>query len=293
MTRRRIFSSWVLIVLFFTLAQARMDGPQVKSGTAIVIFFSQGDVAFAAESRIVLSGKSIRYRDDACKVRALKNKFIFASAGVNGFEPDSDKNGNAWSAYDEPGKLVDLIPDTTADPVNLLAELWGKSVKQRVDRALAVNPGPMMHFLQVEGGETLTVGMFAGRTKPGQFVMYKAVLNCNCTGQSKYAFLTILPVVLPDHTAAAALGTQEALALWDELGKENSERARMSMDKFAADHVGMRGPKLLGAAAIAGLEFVLKYAQSRDVGGPIDAVEMTSGGDIHWIQRKANCPDQR
>lgn len=293
MTRIRIFSSWVLFLLFFTPAQEQLDDTQVRSGTAIVMLFSKGHIVFAAESRVVLAGKSIRYRDDACKVRAIKNKIIFASAGVNGFEPDPGENGNAWSAYDEPGKLVDQIPDATDDPVNLLAELWGKSVEQRLNRALLVNPGPMMHFLQVEGGETLTVGMFAGRTKQGQVAMYRAVLNCNCAGKSKHAFLTILPVSLPDHRAAIALGSREALALWDELAKEKSERARASTDKFGADHASMRGPELLGAAAVAGLEFVLKYAQSGDIGGPIDAVEMTSGGDIHWIQRKASCPDQR
>jgi hypothetical protein len=50
---------------------------------------------------------------------------------------------------------------------------------------------------------------------------------------------------------------------------------------------------MLDAAAIASLEFVLKYARAGDVGGPIDAVEMTPAGDIHWIQRKANCPEER
>jgi hypothetical protein len=293
MTRRRIFSSWGLLLLFFTPAQKQLDGAQIRGGTAIVMLFSKGDIVFAAESRVVLAGKNIRYRDDACKVRAIKNKFIFASAGVNGFEPDPGENGNAWSAYDEPGQLAGLIPDTADDPVNLLAELWGKSVEQRVNRALVVNPGPMMHFLQVDGGETLTTGTFGGRTRQGKFVMYRAVLDCDCTAKSKHALLTILPVSLPDHRAATVIGTKEALALWDELVNEKSERARVSTDKFGADHAGMRGPDLLGATAVAGLEFVLKYAQSGDIGGPIDAVEMTSSGDIHWIQRKANCPDQR
>jgi hypothetical protein len=287
-----MFGFWVLFLLFFTPAQGQLDGQQTKSGTAIVMLFSKGEIVFAAESRVVLAGKSIHYRDDACKVRAIKNKFIFASAGVNGFEPEPGKAGNAWSAYDEPGKLVDQLPDMD-DAVYGLAELWGKSVEQRLNRALLVNPGPMMHFLQMDGGKKLTTGVFAGRTKQGQFVMYRAVLDCDCTDKTKHAFLTILPVPLPDHRASVVIGTREALALWDELVNEKSDRARASTDKFGADHSSMRGPELLGAAAVAGLEFVLKYAQSEDIGGSIDAIEMNSGGDIYWIQRKANCPEQR
>jgi hypothetical protein len=292
MTRRRFFSSSVLFLLFFTPTQKQLHGTQVRSGTAIAILFSKSQIVFAAESRVVLAGKTIRYRDDACKVRAIKNKFIFASAGVNGFEPDPGEKGNAWSAYDEPGQLVDQLPDMD-DSVYGLAELWGKSVEQRLSRALLVNPGPMMHFLQMDSSKKLTTGVFAGRTKQGQFVMYRAVLDCDCTDKSKHAFLTILPVPLPDHRAAVVIGTREALALWDELTNEKSERARESTDKFGADHASMRGPELLGAVAVAGLEFVLKYAQSGDIGGPIDAIEMNFGGDIHWIQRKANCPEQR
>jgi hypothetical protein len=293
MAKKWMFCSWAVFLLFFTLAQEALNSTQVKSGSAVAMLFSKDIVVFAAESRLVLSGKNIRYRDDGCKVRAVKNKFIFVSGGVSGFEPNPGENGNAWSAYDEPGQLAGLIPDATDDPVHLLAELWGKSVEHRLNRALLVNPGPLMHFLQLDSNETFTTGVFAGRTKLGQLVMYKAVLNCDCGGKTRHAFLTILPIPLPSDSESALMGPKEAMDLWGELIKDKSERARIFTQKFGADHAGMKGPEALGAAAVAGLEFILKYAQVERIGGPIDAVEMTSGGDIQWIQRKANCPDQR
>jgi hypothetical protein len=292
MTRRQTFGSFILFLLLFAPAQSQLDGQQVKSGTAVVIFFSHNYIIFAAESRVVLAGKSISHRDDACKARAISNKFIFASAGVNGFEPESGKNGNAWSAYDEPGNLVDQLPDMD-DPVYGLAGLWGKSLEKQVSRALEVNPGPMMDFLRREGGKTLATGMFAGRTKQGQLVLYKADLNCNCAGNSRRTSLEILPLSLSAGTGGAAIGSQEALDLWDELGKESSERARASLHEFETNRASRSGPKMLEATAVASLEFILKYSRGGDIGGPIDAVELTPAGDIHWIQRKANCPDQR
>lgn len=287
-----MFGACVLFLLLYTPAQDRLDGQQVKAGTAVVMLFSHGYVVFAAESRVIQVGKGTLYHDDACKVHAISNKFIFASAGVNGFEPESGKNGNAWSAYDEPGKLVDQLPDMD-DPVYGLAELWVESLEQHVNRALVVNPEPMMDFLQKEGGEMLSSGMFAGQTKQGQLVIYKAVLNCSCAGNSRRTSHAILPVSLSARTGGGAMGTREALRLLDELRQESSERARASVDQFGRDHAGQGGSKMLGAAAVASLEFVLKYSREEDVGGPIDAVEMTPAGDIHWIQRKSNCPDQR
>jgi hypothetical protein len=287
-----MFGCCILLILVFTPAQDQLDGQQVTTGTAIVVLFSHNYIVFAAESRVVLAGKSLRHRDDACKVRAINNKFIFASAGVNGFEPDPGNAGNAWSAYDEPGKLVDQLPDMD-DPVHGLAELWGKSLEKHVNRALDVNPGAMMDFLRKEGGETLTTGMFAGRTKQGQLVIYKANLNCNCAGPPRRTSLEILPLPLSAGTGGGAIGSQEALDLWSELSKGNSERARASLHQFETDHASGAGPKTLGAAAVTGLEFIVKNAREEGVGGPIDAVEMAPTGDIHWVQRKANCPDQR
>ena len=292
MTRRRMFGSCILFLLVFSPAQEQLDGQQVKTGTAVVILFSHNYIVFAAESRVVLPGKSILHRDNACKIRAINNKFIFASAGVNGFEPEPGKAGNAWSAYDEPGKLIDQLPDMD-DPVHGLAELWGKSLEKHVNRALEVNPASMMDFLRKEGGQTLTTGMFAGRTKQGQLVIYKADLNCNCAGNSRRTSLEILPFPLSPGTGGGAIGSQEALDLWDELGKGNSERAQASLHQLETGDAGRSGPKRLEAIAVSSLEFILQYSRGGDVGGPVDAVEMTPTGDIHWVQRKANCPDQR
>jgi hypothetical protein len=287
-----MFNSCILFLLLFIPAQDQLNSQQVKSGTAVVVLSSHNYIVFAAESRVVLPGKSILHRDDACKVRAISNKFIFASAGVNGFEPEPGKAGNAWSAYDEPGKLVDQLPDMD-DPVYGLAVLWGESLEKHVNRALEVNPGPMMDFLRKEGGQTLTTGMFAGRTKQGQLVIYKADLNCNCAGNSRRTSLEILPFPLSPGIGGGLIGAQEALDLWDELGQEKSERARASLHQLEMGDTGRSGPKKLEAIAVSSLEFILKYSLGGDVGGPIDAVEMTPAGDIHWVQRKANCPDQR
>jgi hypothetical protein len=287
-----MFCFCILFLLVFAPAQDQLDGQQVKSGTAVVVLSSHNYIVFAAESRVVLAGKGTFYSDDACKVRDIRNKFIFASAGVNGFGPEPGKSGNSWSAYDEPGKLVDQLPDMD-DPVYGLTELWSKSLEKHVNRALVVNPDPMLDWLRKEGGETLTTGMFAGRTKQGRLVIYKANLNCNCAGNSRRTSLEILPFPLSAGTDGGLIGSQEASDLWDELGQGKSERARVAFHQLEIGYAGQSGPKKLEAIAVGSLEFILKYSRGGGLGGPIDAVEMTPAGDIHWIQRKANCPDQR
>jgi hypothetical protein len=258
------------------------------------MLYSKHGAIFAAESRVTLTGKSsTSYRDDACKVRAIKNKFIFVAAGAIGFEPEPGQTGHGWSGYDEPGKIADQIPDSAIeDPVKSLAQLWGESMELHLNRALAINPEPTLESMRRENTDELTNAEFAGLTKQGEFVMYRAALSCDCAGKSRRAVLKILPEVLPDRLQAIGMGSKEFSALVEELIADSSERARKSTDEFGANHKGMRGPELLGAAAVSTLEFVLKYAHSEHIGGAIDAVAMSSTGDIRWIQRKANCPDQ-
>jgi len=236
-------------------------------------------------------GKNSGHRDDACKVRAPENRFIFVSAGINGWEPEP--GGSGWSAYDEPGKLVELIPDTADDPVTFLAQLWGEAVQQHLNRALTVNPAPLMRFLDREASETLNTAMFAGRTKQGEFVMVGVNLSCDCVATPKRAVLKILREPLPDESQTIAYGMKPVAPLVKEMIEGNSERARTSMQKFEADHPGVKPSEVLGLTAVGTIEFVRDYAQSEYIGGPVDAVEMRSNGDIRWIQRKANCPDQR
>lgn len=297
-TLSRVFQQmqmWAVVSLFVFCAAITEKEPEygvVRSGTAVVIFYSGERVVFAVESRVAQEGvEGIRYHDDACKVRAINNKFIFVSAGLNGFGPAAGQPGLAWSAYDEPGKLVGQIPDTADDPVKLLAQLWGELLERHVNRGLVVNPDGVKRALDLKGSG-LTSGFFAGRTKQGQLVMYNVFLSCDCGAESKHAVLKVLPVPLPDRGKMITEGPKDARALFGELIEDKSERARAATDQFAANHPGIRPPQFFGAATVSGLEFILKYSSSEEIHGPVDAVEITSSGDVHWIQRKANCPDK-
>jgi hypothetical protein len=38
------------------------------------------------------------------------------------------------------------------------------------------------------------------------------------------------------------------------------------------------------------VELTIKLDDRKTVGGPIDAVQLSRGGDLRWYRRKANCP---
>jgi len=59
----------LLIFALFLLSAEAMS--QIRSGTAIVIFYSKQRVIFAGESRVTLVGKDVSFKDDECKVFAL------------------------------------------------------------------------------------------------------------------------------------------------------------------------------------------------------------------------------
>src|SRR4051812_12440945 len=100
---------WALIAMLFCLTPAQKTA-ELKSGTIVLTFFSKDKAIFAAESRLRLDGtdKTLRYREDGCKVRAIQKKFIFATSGLNAFEHTPD-NEFSWDGYQAPGELVKKV----------------------------------------------------------------------------------------------------------------------------------------------------------------------------------------
>jgi len=261
---------------------------ELKSGTIVLTFFSKDKAIFAAESRLRLkrTDNTVGYSEDGCKVRAIEKRFIFATSGINAFEhiPDSE---NSWDGYQAPSTLANKVPADASDPVKVLVTLWGEWMERHLNDELARNPEPI---LRGKRNDVLTYAMFAGLARQAGLTIYRAQLRCACSGTVKRAVLSIDPVALETSTMGR-FGSEEGADIADELLYRKSERAREEIARWKIQLNGVDKAEQEGAVTVWAAEFVVKYVRSEEIGGPVDAVEMTSDGRIRWIRRKPNCPD--
>jgi hypothetical protein len=276
---------WGLLGLLLCLAPARDTGGP-KSGTIILTFYSNDKVVFATESLIKLTGKSVQYREDGCKIRAIQKKFIFASSGLNAYE-HVPGHGVSWDGYDSPARLVARVPDSAPDPVKALASLWGTWMEEHVTDELTRNPEPI---LRDKKNDVLTYAMFAGPNRQGELVTYRVRLRCDCSAGPKRAVLDI-EQQSPQPGTMGRFGSEEAADIADELLSRKSERARLELAGWKSRLAGMNRAEWESAMTVWAADFVIRNASTKDIGSPVDAVEMSSSGAIRWIQRKPNCPE--
>ena len=276
---------WGLLVLLLCLAPVPHTGGP-KSGTIVLTFYTKEKVVFAAESRLKLTGTSVEYREDACKVRAVQKKFIFATSGLNGYEHVYG-HGVSWDGYGAPARLVDQVPDSAPDPVKALARLWAEWMEEHITDELTRNPGPILRGKKTDA---LNHAMFAGLNRQGEIVMYSVHFRCACSAGPKRAVFEI-EQESPKSGAMGGFGTEEATDVVDELLSRKSERARLEIAGWKTRLAGMSSAEREGAMTVWAADFVIRNTSSKDIGGPVDAVEMSSSGAVRWIQRKPNCPE--
>ncbi len=87
-------------------------------------------------------------------------------------------------------------------------------------------------------------------------------------------------------------GSEEATSVANELLDRKSDRAREEVARWRTQLSALNKAEWEGAMTVWSVDFVLKNVRSGEIGGPVDAVELSSDGRIRWIQRKPNCPDQ-
>jgi hypothetical protein len=96
----------------------------MKTGTAIVVFYSKQRVVLAGESRVVLVGKTVSSRDDECKVSTPSERFLFANSGVAGYDLLPGETGEPWSAQTEASRIAATVAKGATDGVAILAGHW-------------------------------------------------------------------------------------------------------------------------------------------------------------------------
>jgi hypothetical protein len=249
---------------------------QSIGGTVVVIGWSSTKIAVAVDSRgFDDTGK---YRDDICKIVRLDGHSIFTAAGNIIHARDGRALWNAQEAASAAFKQAQTAG--SAPRLSTAARSWGDHMVASINQALASDPSGSM--LMLENNIFLT-GVFTG-FENGSTELYQVEIGFDSdTRQAKEKFY---PERQRRTIHFGALGRNEIV---NEVVADKTRFARAEQRKWAASETNIPARDRDARWAIRLVQLTMMYhPQKADVGGPIDALEITSKG-IRWVERKPGC----
>jgi hypothetical protein len=267
-----------LAVLFLVIARGigADAGAQSVTGTVVVIAWSRTKIVIAVDSRGYDDNE--KYRDDICKIVKLEDHSVFTAAGniIHAYKERAlwDAQKEASNAFKEAQKTHNPRLLKTA------ARSWGDDMVVRINQALKEDPAGSAHMLDKS---IFLTGVFTG-FENGSTVMYQVeIVFDRSTQQAKENFYT-------EHSTATvqfgALGHNEIV---NEVVADKTQFAKVEQRKWTAAErkIPLRDRDVRWAIHL--VKLTMEYhPQKTDIGGPIDALEITRRG-IRWVERKPGC----
>jgi hypothetical protein len=251
-------------------------GSQSFTGTVVVIGWSPTRIVIAVDSRgFDDAGK---HRDDICKIVRLDDHSIFTAAG----NIIHARDGRVlWNAQEEASNSFKEAQRAGSPRLlKTAARNWGEHMVASIDQALAADPSGSM--LMLENNIFLT-GVFAG-FESGSAELYQVEIAFDPnTRQAKQKFY---PERQRRTIRFGALGRNEIV---NEVVANKTSFAKAEQRKWAAAqrNIPVKDNDVCWAIRLVQLT-IAYHPQKADVGGPIDALEITRKG-IRWVERKPGC----
>jgi hypothetical protein len=265
-------------VLFLVIARSlgASVGVQSTSGTVVVIGWSRTKIAIAVDSRGYDDNE--KYRDDICKIVRLGDHSVFTAAGniIHAYKGRAlwDAQKKALYAFKEAQRSNSLRLLRTA------ARSWGDSMVTEIDQALQEDFTGSKHMLEKN---IFLTGVFAG-FENGSTAMYQVEIVFDPASQrAKQNFYT------EHHATTVVFGALGRNEIVNELVADKTNFAKVEERKWATAErkIPLRDRDVRWAIRL--VQLTMEYLpQNADVGGPIDALEITPRG-IRWVERKAGC----
>ena len=265
-------------VLFLVIARSMgaSAGVQSTSGTVVVIGWSRTKIAIAVDSRGYDDNE--KYRDDICKIVRLGDHSVFTAAGniIHAY-----KGRALWDAQKEAlHAFKEAQRGDSSRPLRTAARDWGDSMVARIDQALQEDFTGSKHMLEKN---VFLTGVFAG-FENGATAMYQVEIVFDPASQrAKQNFYT------EHHTTTVVFGALGRNEIVNEVVADKTNFAKVEQRKWttAERKIPLRDRDVRWAIRL--VQLTMEYhPQKADVGGPIDALEITRRG-IRWVERKAGC----
>ncbi|MGB8540077.1 MAG: hypothetical protein WCD49_00435 [Candidatus Acidiferrales bacterium] len=265
-----------LMLLALACSVGAWCGSQSATGTVVVIGWSRTEIVVAVDSRGFDDNE--KYRDDICKIVRLDDRSVFTAAG----NIIHARNGRAlWNAQKEAIHAFQEAESTgNARLLRTAARNWGEHMVATINQALKDDPAGSK--LMLDKNIFLT-GVFLG-FENGSTAMYQVEIVFDSSTQlAKENFYT------EHHTTAIEFGALGRNEIVNEVVAGKTHFARAEQRKWAAAERSIPVRDRDVRWAIRLVQLTMEYHPQRtDVGGPIDALEITRRG-IRWIERKPGC----
>jgi hypothetical protein len=268
----------LLASIFLTLACSvgAQDGLQSITGTVVVIGWSRTKIVIALDSRGFDDNE--KYRDDICKIVRLDDHSVFTAAG----NIIHAHNGRAlWNAQKEAIRAFQVAQNTgTQRLLKSAARNWGGHMVAAINQALKEDPAGSK--LMLDKSIFLT-GVFLGFENDSTAMYQVEIIFDSSTQQAKENFYT------EHHTTTIEFGALGRNEIVNEVVADKTHFAKTEQRRWAAAERSISIKDRDVRWAIRLVQLTMEYhPQKADVGGPIDAVEITRRG-IRWVDRKPGC----
>lgn len=253
---------------------------QVKTGTVVVVYFTQDKIIMAADSRGLLG--EVTPSNSECKIAALNRQVVFGSSQVIGV--GSPPVGlRPWKNTDEAHTAYNNTPGETPKSVEAIAYRWANSISYYFQSFYFAAPGAVQ---QAQKDGLLTQAYFAGLDSDGKLSLYFVKITFDATNPLPINFgvQKIEKCLLNDFCFIGETEVvSEFLGLTSDRAKREAATWKPAKGFAPSDYDLLRTIRLV--------DLTITYHQGiKDVGGPIDAVQLNGDGSLRWFARKRNCP---
>jgi hypothetical protein len=253
MNSQQFLSGLLILCLCVTPGCTRTE---VKSGTVVVMAYSQNHVVLEADSR-QFNGTTGTYEDSACKLSAFGDKFLFGESGFAGYD--------GWSGAYLARKIVSaLSSDSPPNITQTISIAWGNSMQEH----LRLVPQNVLNASKVGPEGELGMAFFVGIENENIEVR---IVTIHTPDRSGFNIKAVKPSMR--ETAFLAIGKNEIFgefAVHPISQRAIAEIRKWNLSKLSPGEFDQFKAKRL-------VELTIKLAKPEDIpflGGDVDMVEI-------------------
>jgi hypothetical protein len=268
-------------LMTLVLALSQFAWPQIKSGSVVVVEREQGKLTVASDSRSTTdTGK---HDDTDCKIFAFGSKFIFTMAGVISIQnPKWDAQSVAREIWERESKTVSSTP--------LLQRVGDKWIEaaERVYSLPRVIQDVRKHSGKIP---VIANAFFAAIDNSGK--LQTRAINIgfdmrlfDATGKVKLTH--DIGELQPNSLLVGGLGE-----VVNEFNFQATPRAKSYMSWFKAHIADLPLDRQHAELNSKFIELsILLHPRSKELGFPVDVLQLQEGTGVRWVWRKPNCAAQ-
>jgi hypothetical protein len=258
---------------------------QIQQGSVAVVYYSEAHdkIIMAADSRALWTGNPVP-DNTACKIAAPQGKMLFVSTNFGGWKNGGPKDVvPSWMNVEEIHRAYNTASMLYTAPgarVHGAADEWGKLTTSHFQALLQEHPEAVTEFAKKNHG-VLTKAFIGGLGNRGTMLLWKTTVSY----QQGVVSYEMHGVGCPNSFCPIGGGAEKVA---EEFTNQTSPRAIREAKEWKPP----KSSKPEDYDILKTMRFVelsIKYYKGNDVGGKIDAVEMSKDGSVHWYTAKPNC----